>query len=145
MYFDEIALHTTVEIPPVTIEKEKMMAFARTYDPFPLHTDEEYAKTTPFGDLIAPGMMTMMSVWASFLQKDLFNRELLAGISTRVDWFKPVYAGDILTGRAEVTDLRERNEKNGVVELTIRVCNQEGAEVLRSVSESVVKKKPAGL
>lgn len=145
MYFDEILPNTIVQIPPVIIEKEKMMAFARSYDPFPLHTDEDYAKTTPFGDLIAPGMMSMMSVWQSFLTQDLFNRELLAGISTKVEWFRPVYAGDTLTGQAEVTGLRERNAKNGVVELTIRVYNQTGVEVLRAVTESVVKKTPGAL
>lgn len=145
MYFDEILPNTIVQIPPVTIEKEKMMAFARSYDPFPLHTDEDYAKTTPFGDLIASGTMSMMSVWASFLSRDLFNRELLAGISTKIEWFRPVYAGDVLTGQAEVTGLRERNAKNGVVELTIRVHNQTGVEVLRAVTESVVKKTPGAL
>ena len=41
----------TVEIAPAVIRKEKMMAFARDYDLIPLHTDEEYARTTPFGRL----------------------------------------------------------------------------------------------
>ena len=41
----------TVDITSTVIEKEKMIDFARTYDSIPLHTDEEYAKTTPFGAL----------------------------------------------------------------------------------------------
>ena len=49
MYFEKLAIGMTVTIPPVKIEKEKMLAFARDYDNVPLHTDEEYAKTTPFG------------------------------------------------------------------------------------------------
>ena len=32
-----------------------MLQFAYDYDNVPLHTDEEYAKTTHFGKLIAPG------------------------------------------------------------------------------------------
>ena len=62
MYFDDIVPGMTVEIAPAVIEKEKMMAFARDYDNIPLHTDEEYAKNTPFGKLIAPGVMSFMSV-----------------------------------------------------------------------------------
>ena len=47
----------TAEIAPAVIEKEKMIAFARDYDPIPLHTGEKYAKTAPFGRLIAPGVI----------------------------------------------------------------------------------------
>ena len=46
----------------ILIEKQKMMEFAYTYDNIPLHTDEEYAKASPFGQIIAPGVMSFMSV-----------------------------------------------------------------------------------
>ena len=94
MYFEDIQLGMSVEIAPVRIEKEKMMAFAREYDPIPLHTDEEYAKATPFGGLIAPGVMSFMSVWAKYLEVDFFGEELMAGKSTKIEWLKPVYAED---------------------------------------------------
>ena len=96
MYFDDIKIGMTVDIPPTVIEKEKMLSFARDYDNIPLHTDEEYAKSTPFGGLIAPGVMSFMSVWAKYLEVDLFGKELLAGKSTKIEWFKPVYPNDIL-------------------------------------------------
>ena len=64
MYFDDIKLNETIEIAPAPIDKNEMLAFARRYDNVPLHTDEEYAKTTHFGQLIAPGVMSFMSVWA---------------------------------------------------------------------------------
>ena len=57
MYFDDLTVGMTVQIAPAFIEKEKMMDFARTYDNIPLHTDEEYAKLSPFGALIAPGFL----------------------------------------------------------------------------------------
>ena len=55
MYFNELKVGMSVEIGPAVIEKERMLDFARVYDLIPLHTDEEYAKTSPFGALIAPG------------------------------------------------------------------------------------------
>ena len=85
MYFEELQVGMAVDTDPVVIGKEKMMAFARDYDPLPLHTDEEYAKSTPFGGLIAPGVMSFMSVWAKYLEKDFFGRELLAGKSTKIE------------------------------------------------------------
>lgn len=45
MYFDDIKVGMTVQIPPALIEKQKMLDFARLYDNIPLHTDKEYAKT----------------------------------------------------------------------------------------------------
>ena len=79
MYFDDIKLGTTVEIASAVIHRDKMVAFARDYDPIPLHMDEEYAKTTPFGKLIAPGVLSFMSVLAKYLEVDFFGEELLAG------------------------------------------------------------------
>ena len=142
MFFEDIELGMAVETAPALIEKEKMLDFARLYDNIPLHTDEEYAKTTPFGKLIAPGVMSFMSVWAKYLEVDFFGRELLAGKSTKIEWLKPVFAEDVLTGKATVTNLVKRNPKNGLVEITIEAFNQKGELVLKDVTEAVVKCRP---
>lgn len=142
MYFDDLQLNTEIELAPVLIEKQKMIDFALLYDNIPLHTDEEYAKRTPFGRLIAPGVISFMSVWAKYLEVDLFGEELLAGKSTKIEWHKPVFADDVLTGKAVVTGLTERNAKNGLVEITIHAYNQDGVLVLTGVTEAVVKKRP---
>ena len=144
MYFEDIKLGMKTEIAPAVIEKEKMLDFARLYDNLPLHTDEEYAKKTPFGRLIAPGVMSFMSVWAKYLEVDFFGEELLAGKSTKIEWNKPVYADDVLTGVAEVTGLTRRNAKNGLVEITIKAYNQNGDHVLSDVTEVVVKCRDIG-
>ena len=142
MYFEEITLGATVEIAPAPIPKDKMIAFAKDYDNIPLHTDEEYAKNSPFGKLIAPGVMSFMSVWAKYLEVDFFGQELLAGKSTKIEWLKPVFADDILTGKATITRLEKRNAKNGLVEVSIEAYNQNGILVLTDVTEAIVKCKP---
>ena len=142
MYFEDIRLHTTIEIAPAYIEKEKMLDFARLYDNIPLHTDEEYARKTHFGKLIAPGVMSFMSVWAKYLEVDLFGEELLAGKSTKIEWLKPVFAEDTLTGKAEITRLVKRSPRNGIVEITIEAYNQNGELVLTNVTEAIVKCRP---
>lgn len=141
MFFEELKFGMTVEIAPAVIEKEKMIAFARDYDNIPLHTNEEYAKTTPFGKLIAPGVMSFMSVWAKYLEVDFFGNALLAGKSTKIEWLKPVFAEDVLTGKAVITNLVKRNAKNGLVEVTIEAYNQNGELVLTNVTEAIVKCK----
>ena len=143
MYFDDLKIGMAVDISSAVIEKEKMMAFARDYDNIPLHTDEEYAKATPFGKLIAPGVMSFMSVWAKYLEVDFFGSELLAGKSTKIEWIKPVYADDILSGKAAITNMVKRNPKNGLVEVSIEAYNQNGELVLKDITEAILKCKPA--
>ena len=145
MYFNDLKIGMTVEIAPAVIKKQKMLDFARTYDPIPLHTDEAYAKKTIFGQLIAPGVMSFMSLWAKYLEVDFFGNELLAGKSTRIEWHKPVYAEDVLHGKAVVTNLTRRSLRNGIVEITIEAVNQHGVKVLSAVTEAIVKCKEQNL
>ena len=139
MYLDDIQLNMEMDIPEVVIDQQRMMEFARLYDPIPLHMDEEYAKNTRFGRLIAPGVMSFMAVWAEFVKLNLFGEELIAGKSTKIEWFKPVYAGDVLKGKARVSDIVRRNAYNGIAVVTVDVYNQHGERVLTDVTESVVK------
>ena len=141
MYFNELQVGMAIDIAPAVIEKDKMLDFARLYDNIPIHVDEEYAKSTPFKGLIAPGVMSFMSVWAKYLEVDFFGEELLAGKSTKIEWFKPVYANDVLSGRATINKLTKRNDKNGIVEVSIDAYNQQGVLVLTSITEAIVKIK----
>ena len=142
MYFEEFILDSKAQIEPAVIDKDDMVAFAKKYDNIPLHTDEEYAKTTIFGQLIAPGVMSFMSVWAKYLEIDLAGNELLAGKSTKIEWHKPVFANDVLTSTCTVSRLEKRNAKNGLVELTFEIFNQHGVLVLTDTTEMIVKCKP---
>ena len=143
MYFEEFELGSKTQIEPAVINKDEMVDFAKKYDNIPLHTDEEYAKSTIFKSLIAPGVMSFMSVWAKYLEVDLAGDELLAGKSTKIEWMKPVFADDVLTSICTVSKLTKRNEKNGIVELTFEVFNQTGELVLTDVTEMIVKCKSA--
>ncbi|MBR4308264.1 MAG: MaoC family dehydratase N-terminal domain-containing protein [Oscillospiraceae bacterium] len=139
MYFDQMKVGMTVEIPPVTIRKKRMLDFARLYDSSSLHMDEDYAKASPFGALIAPGVMSFMSVWEQYLDVAFWKEELLAGKSTKIEWHKPVYAEDVLHGLAEITALTPRSPRNGIVELTIKAYNQNNELVLTDVTEAIIR------
>ena len=139
MYLDDLNTAMEFDLPAVTIEKERMIEFSKLYDPFPLHHDEDFAKNTRFGALVAPGVMAFMSVWARFIDANVLGDELIAGKSTKIEWFKPVFAGDSLRGVARITNITRRNTFNGIAEVTIDVYNQHGQLVLSDVTESVVK------
>ncbi|MBR2479745.1 MAG: MaoC family dehydratase N-terminal domain-containing protein [Clostridia bacterium] len=139
MYFNELKVGISIDLAPATIDKKKMLDFAYEYDNLPLHTDEEYAKRTPFGTLLAPGVMSFLCVWAKYLEVDFFGEELLAGKSTKIEWLKPVFAGDVLTAKATITNLTPRSTRNGIAELTIDAFNQKDEKVLVGIVEAIVK------
>ena len=143
MYFEDFELGMSVETAPAFIDKEKMLDFARLYDNLPLHMDEEYGKKTVFGGMIAPGVMTFMSVWVKFLELNLFGDEIVAGKSTKIEWLKPVYPNDTLVGKVSVTRLEKRNAYNGIVEVFVEAFNQHGELVLTDYTEFIIKCRPS--
>ena len=139
MYMDDLRPDMEWTLPEVTIDRERMMDFARLYDPIPLHMDAEYARSTRFGDLIAPGVMTFMSMWAEFVKLRIFGDELIAGKSTKIEWFRPVYAGETLQAKVRFSALERRNAFNGLAETYMEVFNAKGELVLTNITESIVK------
>ena len=85
--------------------------------------------------------MSYLAVWAKFMEKDIFGDELIAGKSTKIEWFKPVFSDDTLTGKATLTNITRRNPYNGIAEVTLDVFNADGEKVLSSVTEAIVKYK----
>ena len=141
MYFDELKVGMSIDIEPIEIKEDEMLDFSYKYDNVPLHTDREYAKTTPFKRLIAPGVMSFMVVWNKYLEHDFFGNELLAGKSTKIEWHKPIFAGDVLSSKATITNLVKRNEKNGIATVSFEVYNQNNELVLTNDTEAIVKCK----
>lgn len=142
MFFEELTLGQSADTSKVTIEEAKMVSFAQDYDPVPLHMDAEAAAQTRYGKPIAPGVMVFMSVWAQYIREiDFAGEQLIAGRSTSMEWFKPVFAGDVVYGKASITSLEPRNPYNGNVEITIDVYNQDDELVLSDVTLAVVARK----
>lgn len=141
MYLDEIKIGEKLEISPAVIDEKEMLDFSRRFNNIPIHTNEAYAKNTKFGRPLASGVMSFLAVWANYVPQDFAGEELIAGKSSKIDWFKPVFAGDVLSGTAEVTAITPRNDYNGILEITIYVVNQNGELVLKNVTESIVKRR----
>lgn len=142
MYFDELTVGQTFAIPPVTITEEAIRSFAHSYDPLPVHMDPEYAASTPFKGIIAPGVMSFMAVWAEFLRSNGWGKNFVAGKNTKIEWFAPVYAGDVLKGEGRVMDMVRHKPDSGILYLGIDIYNQDGVKVIFDSSELVLKTSP---
>jgi len=96
-----------------------------TGDANPLHSDQTFAATTRFGEVIAPGMLT-----GGLLSAVIGTRLPGPGtvyLSQSFRFLRPVYVGETITARVEVAEVvRERNR----VALRTVCLNQDDEPVL---------------
>ena len=140
MYFEEFTLGRKWDIGAINIPSEMMLDYASKYDSAPIHMDDEVGKKSIFGEIIAPGTMTGMLLWRKWLLDYKPLGHFIAGVSSYNDWYKPVKAGDVITGTAEVAYVEERNEYNGLVRIKIDGYNQNGEHVITANDTLVIGK-----
>ena len=133
-FFDDFTPGSTETYGPIAVTKDDIVSFAREYDPQPFHTDEEAAKGTFVGTLIASGWHTcalnMRLIADGFL---LDAASLGAPGIEEVQWLKPVRPGDALRSRATVMEARDSKSRPevGLVHFGFEVVNQSDEAVLR--------------
>ena len=132
-----------LEGPPVTTEIEKgaIIKFAQAIeDDNPVFNDEEAARKSPYGGLIAPPTF-LRSVRSSRREVPFdipFNNALDGGS----DWeyFEPVRPGDLITAVSRITDMQERTGRMGVMIITSTVTtytNQFGQVVATQTTTGI--------
>jgi 3-hydroxybutyryl-CoA dehydratase len=103
-----------------------------TWDFYPLHTDEEFARTTRFGSRIAHGpLVYTMSI--GLMPIDFFGDAIKAFVGVdELRHLAPVYAGDTIAVRATVTESRPTSSgTSGLVKIEYETRNQHGDVVLK--------------
>jgi acyl dehydratase len=113
-----------------TILDGDILAFAGLSGDFNrLHMDDEFARTTPYGQRIAHGMLTASVVTG--LRSRLDDFAMLGFLETRRAFRAPVFPGDTITADYTVIGVRPSRSRpgTGVVTLAVRVTNQRGETV----------------
>ena len=132
-YWEDFKVGDTSPIGQKLVDKDELIAFAKTYDPQPFHIDEEAAKASIFGGLIASGWHTCSMVMRMMVDSYLRDSASLGSPGLdNVRWLKPVRPGDTI--RATRTVLETRASKSrpdmGVVKTRWEVINQDDELVL---------------
>ncbi|MDO8478440.1 MAG: MaoC family dehydratase [Candidatus Rokubacteria bacterium] len=146
-YWDDIKEGEVVELGSRTMEKDRMVAFAREFDPQPFHTDEKAAEASIWGGLIASGWLTGSVLMRIFYDGYLKDTASLGspGID-ELRWLKPVRPGDTLTVRLTVLETAASRSKpdRGIVRSLMEVVNQHGEIVMTTKGVNFFRRRPAG-
>lgn len=136
-FFEDLEIgmaHETVH----TITEDDIEAFAAVSgDRNPLHMDEAYAATTPFGKRIAHGALTASYI-SGILGNDLPGPgAIFTDLSMR--FRRPVFIGDTVTARAEVVEMQERGFR-----VTLKcTCSVNGKAVILGEAKVVAPSRAA--
>src|SRR4051794_2483232 len=122
-----------------------MIAFARRFDPQPIHVDEQLAERSAFGGLIASGWFTgslFMRMYVDELLDDADSHGS-PGVE-QLRWLRPVRPGDRLTGRVRVLEVWPSTKRTdrGTVLTESELVNVDGEVVMSLRARGMFGRRP---
>jgi len=144
LYFEDFASAAGITTRGRTITEADVVMFAGlTGDFVELHTNEEFAKQTPFGRRVAHGALVFsMSIGLS-TRTNLLDDTLLAfaGVD-KLRFVSPVFIGDTIHVTKRVAESKELGPAQGTVTFETRVINQRGEIVLMYFDKMLLRRRP---
>ena len=144
-YFEEFEIGNEVVSPARTITEADVVMFAGlTGDYNQLHTDEEFAKTTPFGRRIAHGLLVLSYAVGLLGRLGFIEGTALAFRELTWKFSQPVFMGDTVHVKARCRELKPMARLGGgLVIFDLSVVNQEGKTVQKGEWHVLMASKPA--
>jgi len=145
MYFEEFAAGQTVITPGRTVTEADVVAFAGLSGDFnQLHTDAEFAKTTPFGQRVAHGLCVLSIVSGLAVQTGVMEGTVLAFREVS-EWkfSQPVFIGDTIHAELQVVETKPLPRLGGgLIAIALNVKNQKGETVHRGKWQVLMASRP---
>ena len=144
-YFEDVEPGTRLESGWYAVEPDEIIEFARRWDPYDFHLDEEAAKASVFGGLAActAHIFAIASILAHDLPKELV---LVAGLGgDGLQLLAPVRAGSrvrLVRVIRAVRDSKSRPE-TGIVTIEDTLEWSEGEALYRTSGSMLVARRPS--
>jgi acyl dehydratase len=146
LYLENLAVGQTFRSGGMTVDPGRSMAFAAEFDPQPFHLDEQAARSSLFGGLVASGWHTAALTMRLLVDGPLRVAGGLIGAGIEeMRWPRPVRPGDVLRVETEVLDVKPSRSRpdRGIVRLRTTTLNQHGEPVMVQVANIIVPRRPA--
>ncbi len=143
-YLEDYTEGEVIVTAPYVLSRGELIAFAKTYDPQPMHIDEAYAEGPgPFRDVIASGFQTVAICFKLFAEMGFFVGDVALGGPgmDEVRWLSPVFPEDVLTNHATVLAARRSRSKpdRGLIRVRHDLKNQSGESVVTCITISMIR------
>jgi acyl dehydratase len=146
LYYEDFSVGTRItDGPRRRVEKAEIIAFARQFDPQYFHLDEEAARHSIFGGLVASGWHTAALTMWLLTQRESKPAGGSIGLGfDEMRWPTPVRPGDELSVESEVIDVRASKSRpdRGLIKMRTRTLNQRGEVVQEVVANALVPRRP---
>ena len=141
LYFDDFLVGQKFVTKARTITETDIVNFAGlSWDHNQLHTDAEYAASTPFGRRIAHGLLGVI-VHAG-LSYELTEKSILALLELTWQFKAPIYIGDTIHVEQRVKDMQIGSSgDHGVLTFEKKVINQKN-EVVQTGTTTILLARP---
>jgi acyl dehydratase len=126
LYLDDLRVGQRFASATHVVDAAQIKAFAHQFDPQPFHLDEEAARASLFGGLVASGWHTAAITMRLQVDSGLPIAGGIVGIGGEMSWPRPTRPGDTLSVVSEileVTPSRSRPDR-GVVRMRSETRNQ---------------------
>ena len=132
-HFEDLVEGEVIDLGHTKVTKDMITTFAREFDPFPFHLDEEAARKSLLGGLSSSGWQTGGLSLRMLVDSFLSKIASCGGLGfTDLKWKNPVMVDDIIGGTVTIAALRRSGShpKWGIVTLDFDVRNQNDKPVL---------------
>jgi acyl dehydratase len=145
VYFEDIVVGQTERFGRYEVTAEEIVEYALQFDPQPFHVDEEAARQSMFGGLIASGWHTGAMFIRMICDHALPQAATMGALGfDDLKWLQPVRPGDVLSVETRVAEKVDRPSRHGVgtVKIEGRVLNQRGEAVMTLTSLVLYRRRP---
>jgi len=143
-YFDEMKIGEKNVSRARTVTEADVVLFCMfTGNWLELHSNAQFAETTRFGQRLVQGSLVYSLIPGLFSVQPAGRTIAFYGVD-KLRFVKPVFIGDTVRVEAEVIDLHDRGESDGIVTQSVTVKNQRDETVQVSVWKHLVAKSERG-
>ena len=144
-YLEDFAVGQTYGSGRLTVDKDRIKAFAAEFDPQPFHMDDEAARRSIFRGLAASGWHTAALTMRLLVESELKPAGGIVGAGfDEFRWPLPVRPGDELSLESEILEVRPSKSRpdQGLIKVRTTTKNQNGEAVQISVGNLIVPRRP---
>ncbi|MBU8537745.1 MaoC/PaaZ C-terminal domain-containing protein [Falsiroseomonas tokyonensis] len=140
---DDLAPGQSFDLGGFVLPRAEVLDFAARWDPQPFHLDEEAARHSVFGRLVASGLHTYSAAVGHLIRSGLLAEINLAGGGVELSWPAPLEPDESVTMRLEVAEMRVSRSKPEMAVAKLRylvATTAEGRVVLDALGTHFLKR-----